>query len=65
VKPAPAIIALIAGACLAGWLLTLIPTPVRADGADFARLAGFAAGQVCLLARALLGILREFGNIAG
>jgi len=50
VKPAPAILVLIAGAALAGWLLTLLPSPVQATaGVEIPTWVEYATRLLCRL----------------
>jgi hypothetical protein len=59
VKPAPAILLLIAGTALVGWLLTLLPSPAQAN-ADVELLdwIDYAAGLLCRLLDRATDLLR-------
>ena len=59
-KPAPAILLLIAGAALVGWLLTLLPSPARATaGVELPTWIDYAANLLCRLLGQATDLLRR------
>jgi len=60
VKPVPVIVLVIAGAALAGWLLTLIPSPARAAAAvELPVWIDYAADLVCRMLQRATDLLRR------
>lgn len=58
-RPAPAIALLIAGAAVAGWLLTMVPMPARAAGVEMPTVAEFALDLLIRVAERALDWIRS------